>query len=234
MARRRWALVSGCWGVTRSLPAGDSMGSGPSGWDRCREEAAAEGQAESPVGHWDGTSLISLAGWSWTHCHLPWLPPELLLGSGKRTQRGFWREHRLKKWPGLGIRSRSPRPPISSGLGEGNSVLPLPFLLVEPPRGSVSRCVCGQAVGEVPRCGPHALAGVTWGLILCARFPSQPHFTHGETGKRREAALQDHKQQNWGGGAHLGSGLEFSFGGALGSRPLTAVTGPQFLPFVKC
>lgn len=87
------------------------MGSGPSGWDRCREEAAAEGQAESPVGHWDGTSLISLAGWSWTHCHLPWLPPELLLGSGKRTQRGFWREHRLKKWPGLGIRSRSPRPP---------------------------------------------------------------------------------------------------------------------------
>lgn len=131
------------------------MGSGASGWGRCSEEAA--------VGRWDVTSLVSLAGWSCTQCRLPWLPPEPPLGSGKRTQPRFWREHRLKKWPGLGIRSRSPRPPISSGLGEGNSVLPLPFLLVEPPRGSISRCVCGQAVWEVPRCGPHALAGVTWG-----------------------------------------------------------------------
>ena len=127
-------------------------------------------------------------------------------------------------WPGHEKVQITPPPPPPPHLiwpwgRELNS--PTSFLLVKPPRGSVSRCVCGQAAWEVPRCGPHALPLPGWGHQCTSSFyahappvrwvPQSASLPHRETeAELKSSSLPSRSTSNRGGGFHLGPGLEFS------------------------
>lgn len=161
-----------------------------------------------------------------------------------RTPSGFWEEDKVKNVPGLGMRwSRTPHPPCthtSSGFGDENST-PTPTSLpacVQPTGWSVSRCACGRAEWEAPRCSPHALAGETLGatpahvLIACSRpthkvgFPISLALHIGKLGLESKP-----KQQNCRGPSGVWPG--FSCRSTPGSPQLTDVMRPSFQLFKK-
>lgn len=116
-------------------------------------------------------------------------------------------------------RSRSPPPPPPPHLiwpwGRELSS-PTSVLLVKPPRGSVSRCVCGQAAWEVPRCSPHALPLPGWGHQCTSSFyahappvrwvPQSASLPHRETeAELKSSSLPSRSTSNRGGGVPSGA-----------------------------
>ena len=138
-------------------------------------------------------------------------------------------------------------PPPHLALATGTQPCHFCSSMREATRGSVSRCACGRAAQEAPRCSPHALAGRHEGLWLASKgasitvcSPCRVEFrisltvrlraTEAETSTRAQRQTQTHKSWSW--GVHL------VWPGVLtlrcpGSPQFTAVMGPQF-PTLVC
>lgn len=131
-------------------------------------------------------------------------------------------------WPGPDM-VQDALPPPHLALATGTQPCHFCSSVREATRGSVSRCACGRAAQEAPRCSPHALAGRHEGLWLASKgasitvcSPCRVEFgisltvtlraTEAEISTRAQRQTQTHKSWSWG---SIWSGLEFSHLGAL-------------------